>query len=288
MDFARYVVEANRKKRIRGRYRASAFAVAFHGLLLALFFSGGMHSAKQTLASEKSIATFIARGAAPPPPPPPPPKSGGAKTSAHVQQKPVEIRPRTLIAPLEIPKELPIVEPLQMASVLPDAAPGVAVDEGVAGGETGGVTGGVVGGVQGGEIGGVVGGQLGGTGTGTEGSGTGGNDAPLVAEPPPPPPPPPSVPLRVGGDVKAPQAIERPDPLYTETARKARVTGVVVVEAIINTSGGVENVRVLKGLPMGLSQEAERAVKKWRFKPGTLNGAPVSTIFNLTVTFKLD
>ncbi|HJQ37400.1 MAG TPA: energy transducer TonB [Thermoanaerobaculia bacterium] len=307
MNFARYVTEANRKKRIMGRYRASAGALAFHGLLISAFIFGG-HSAKQTLQSEKSMIAFIARGAAPPPPPPPPPKSGGGapKSTPRVESKPVQqVRPHTLIAPREIPKELPRVEPLQTANALPDVAPGVVEDAGVpegvtggvTGGEVGGVVGGVVGGTQGGEVGGVVGGQLGGTGTGTEGTGTGGNDAPLVATPPPPPPPPPpapepepvpNTPLRVGGDVKAPVTIDRVEPVYTETARKARIAGTVVVEAIISKSGRVEDVKVLKGLPMGLSMEAEEAVKKWRFKPGTLNGEPVATIFNLTVTFKLD
>ncbi len=38
---------------------------------------------------------------------------------------------------------------------------------------------------------------------------------------------------------------------------------------------------------MGLSEEAERAVRQWKFKPGTLNGQPVDVIFNLTVNFKL-
>jgi len=305
MDFSRYVIETNRKKRISGRYRASACALALHGVLIGAFFLGG-NSARQTLASEKSMIAFIARGAAPPPPPPPPPKSGGApKSTPHVQSKPVQVRPHTLIAPREIPKELPRVQPLQTASVLPDTSEGVAeadagvpegVSGGVAGGEVGGVVGGVVGGTQGGQIGGVVGGQLGGTGTGTEGTGTGGNDAPLVATPPPPPPPPPppdptpapTAPMRVGGDVKAPVAIDRAEPGYTNAARKARIEGTVIVEAIISKSGRVEDVRVLKGLPAGLSNEAEEAVKKWRFKPGTLNGEPIATIFNLTVTFKLD
>ena len=44
---------------------------------------------------------------------------------------------------------------------------------------------------------------------------------------------------------------------------------------------------VLKGLPMGLSEAAEEAVKRWKFKPATLNGKPVSVYFNLTVNFQL-
>ena len=59
------------------------------------------------------------------------------------------------------------------------------------------------------------------------------------------------------------------------------------VEAIINKEGRVEQVKVIKGLPMGLSDAAEEAVKGWRFRPGTLNGQPVEVIFNLTVNFTL-
>jgi TonB family protein len=121
-------------------------------------------------------------------------------------------------------------------------------------------------------VGGEVGGTPGGTGSGKEGSGTGDKNAPL----------------RVGGDVKAPTVTSKPEPKYTEPARHAHVTGVVVVEAIINKQGSVEDVKVLKGLPMGLSEEAVEAVRKWRFRPGTLNGEPVDVIFDLTVNFKMD
>jgi protein TonB len=82
--------------------------------------------------------------------------------------------------------------------------------------------------------------------------------------------------------------VNRADPSYTESARKARVAGIVIVEAVIDKQGNVDEVRVVKGLPMGLSEEAERAVRKWKFRPGTHNGQAVATIFNLTVNFKLD
>ena len=149
---------------------------------------------------------------------------------------------------------------------------------GVIGGEVGGVKGGELGGVKGGELGGVLGGKAGGTGTGKEGDGGGDKDAPVAA---------PSGPMRVGGDVKAPTVTNRVEPKYTEVARSARVAGVVIVEAIIDKSGNVDQVRVIKGLPMGLSEEAERAVRQWKFRPGTMNGEPVAVIFNLTVNFQL-
>lgn len=102
-----------------------------------------------------------------------------------------------------------------------------------------------------------------------------------------PPPPRADAPLRVGGDVKAPVATTRVEPQYTEIARKARIEGIVIIEAIIDARGNVTDVRVLKPLPMGLDQAALDAVKRWKFTPGTLNGQPVPVIFNLTVNFRL-
>ncbi len=102
-----------------------------------------------------------------------------------------------------------------------------------------------------------------------------------------PPPDEPTGPIRVGGDVKPPEKTFFPSPQYTEIARKARIQGVVIVEAIIDKEGKVTNVKVLKGLPMGLDQAAVDAVSRWTFKPATLNGKPVAVIYNLTVNFQL-
>jgi len=311
MDLQDNLISSKSRKR-KGGWKAYAGSIVMHGLIVALilFMSA---SATHVVAKQEPIRAYLSQGAAPPPPPPPPPppastaKSAGSPAPKHVTQiqlpKPVQITPLT--PPTEIPKEIPIPQPVQPVQLKIDEAttalpqpmmssssegngaggdvPGAAlggvpggvaggVVGGTVGGEVGGTIGGQLGGVKGGVVGGELGGQLGGTGSGSAGKGAGDSSAPL----------------RVGGDVKAPTVISKPEPKYTEPARKARVTGVVVVEAIINRQGHVEEVKVLKGLPMGLSEEAVEAVKRWRFKPGTLNGEPVDVIFSLTVNFKMD
>ena len=96
-----------------------------------------------------------------------------------------------------------------------------------------------------------------------------------------------TVPIQVVGDVRPPEKLFAPQPQYTEIARKARISGVVIVQAIIDKQGNVTNIKVLKGLPMGLEEAAVDAMKQWKFKPATLNGRPVTVYYNLTVNFKL-
>lgn len=94
-------------------------------------------------------------------------------------------------------------------------------------------------------------------------------------------------PLQVGGGVTAPERIYDPQPKYSEEARKARIQGAVILQAVIDALGNVQDVTVLKGLSMGLTESAIDTVKEWRFKPATLNGEPVAVYYNLIVTFSV-
>lgn len=96
-------------------------------------------------------------------------------------------------------------------------------------------------------------------------------------------------PIPVGGAVLKPEIIPgtRIPPRYTEAARRTRLTGTVILEAIIDAQGNVTAVRVVKPLPMGLDREAVEAVQRWKFRPATLHGKPVAVYFNLTVTFQV-
>ena len=93
--------------------------------------------------------------------------------------------------------------------------------------------------------------------------------------------------IAVRGDVRPPVKIVFPQPRYTEEARKARIKGVVILQAIVDATGKVSRIKILKDLPQGLGQSAVDTVKSWEFKPATLKGEPVPVYFNLTISFSL-
>lgn len=94
--------------------------------------------------------------------------------------------------------------------------------------------------------------------------------------------------LFVKGDIAAPRKVHSIAPKYTETARKEKIQGVVILQAVITKAGVVEEVEVLKGLPYGLTEVAIEALEQWTFEPATLDGEPVDVYYNLTFNFRLD
>ena len=93
--------------------------------------------------------------------------------------------------------------------------------------------------------------------------------------------------LRVGGDVHAPKLVYKVNPLYPDEARRNHISGVVVVQAMIDAAGHVTDAIPLQG-PPELTPAAIDAVKQWTFEPGTKAGKPVPVVFNVTVNFLLD
>jgi protein TonB len=74
--------------------------------------------------------------------------------------------------------------------------------------------------------------------------------------------------------------------VYPPIAASAKVSGVVIVEATIGSDGRVNEVRVLRSIPL-LDQAAMEAVRQWEFQPTLLNGAPISIVMSMTVNFAL-
>jgi TonB family protein len=91
------------------------------------------------------------------------------------------------------------------------------------------------------------------------------------------------------GGVDPPVVIKQVKPAYTTAALQARLQGVVLMEAVVLPDGSVGDVRILRSLDrqMGLDDEAIKAVKQWRFRPGTRLGRPVPFLVNIELTFTL-
>ena len=88
--------------------------------------------------------------------------------------------------------------------------------------------------------------------------------------------------------VGTPSCFYAPSPEYSDEARKTKYQGAVVVEGIINLDGRVSNIKVVKGVGMGLDENAIAAVKTWRCKPAVgPSGQPVRTLVPIEVTFRL-
>ena len=73
-------------------------------------------------------------------------------------------------------------------------------------------------------------------------------------------------------------------PVYPPLARQARVSGVVILEAVIGKDGSVAEIKVISGHPL-LQQAAIDAVSQWKYKPTLLNGEPVEVVTTVTVNF---
>ncbi len=137
----------------------------------------------------------------------------------------------------------------------------------------------------------------------------------ILVEPPPPPPPPPpaSSPQKppdnvIGGlfgsqtpahtkpahpkrvslssAVAASLLIQKSVPMYPPIARAARISGTVVLHAVISTSGSVKDLHVVSG-PIMLQQSALDAVKNWKYRPYLFNNQPVEFEITVNVVYTL-
>lgn len=138
-------------------------------------------------------------------------------------------------------------------------------------------TGGGIGPGEGGGIGPGRGGNIGGgdyhEGGGGPGGGGGGTDYNKVFS---------------GKDVSSKaRVLSKPEPQYTEEARKNQVTGTVVLRAVFTSGGQVTNIRAVSGLPYGLTERAIAAARQIKFVPATKDGRQVSMYIQLEYNFNL-
>ena len=93
-------------------------------------------------------------------------------------------------------------------------------------------------------------------------------------------------PIRIGGDVPPPRKIHDVPPVYPPAARTAGVQGLVVLEATIDPTGEVSDIKVLKSVPE-LDEAAITAVDQWKYEPTLVDGVPVPVAMAITINFSL-
>ncbi len=92
-----------------------------------------------------------------------------------------------------------------------------------------------------------------------------------------------------GGGVSAPVVVEKVAPTYPEDARKEGVTGDVVVDIVVDSTGEVGPADVVEEPDPRLGSAAVDAVRQWRFEPATDGGGePVKVCYLVTIRFRLD
>jgi protein TonB len=87
-------------------------------------------------------------------------------------------------------------------------------------------------------------------------------------------------------DIKPPKLIKKVDPVYPEEARKAGIEGTVTLEATTDSTGRVQQVKVLNSVPE-LDQAAVDAIKQWVYEPMVIDGKPHGITFTTTCRFSL-
>jgi len=198
------------------------------------------------------LLTFLV--APPPPPPPPPPAAAEVQRVVHQIQTDM-LNNGQLRTPSKIPQKIQMIKEEEAPPPMP---------------ASGGVVGGVPGGIPGGQLGGVIGSVI---------SSTGNSAVPRFV---------PVAPqrIRISQGVTKGLLIHREEPTYPPLARASRVQGEVVLSAVIDTNGQIQNLQLVSGHPM-LVPSAITAVKQWRYKPYLLNGQPVEVETTITVIFTL-
>src|SRR5215831_2961699 len=199
------------------------------------------------------LLTFLV---APPPPPPPPPPAAEQVQRVVRQIQTDVLNNGQLRTPTRIPQKVQMIHEEEAPPPMP------ATGAGVIGG---------FGGVPGGQIGGVIGSIV--------------NSTSVAAAVPKFVPPTPQR-VRISQGVTKGLLIQKIEPQYPSLARAARVQGEVVLSALIDGNGQINNLQLVSGHPM-LVQAAIAAVKQWRYKPYLLNGQPVEVETTITVIFSL-
>jgi protein TonB len=247
------LIESGVHQSDHGTVRKLPYALGFHAAVIGAL----VYSALVSTAEPPEPAIPIAFPSSFTGGPPLPPAGGPAPIQAALPASRVKVDVPTVRMPEEIPPVMPS-----------DPQPETSSASGTDSGDPGG-------GEPGGQRDGVIGGMPFSLGSGEDAGVEGGTSGDQIHQP------------GVGG-VTVPELIERIEPLYPEAARKLRQEGAVLLEAIITTSGIVDQVRIVGSAGPLLDAAAVSAVRRWRYRPATLNGRAVAVFLAVKVRFGLN
>ena len=178
----------------------------------------------------------------------------------------------TVVAdPLLVPPDARVLPYGDFKSKSTDPSSGPGTGNGIGTGTGGGIGPGEGGGIGPGRGGNIGGGDRNDGGGGPGGGGGGGYDR-----------------IFTGKEVTSKaRLISKPEPQYTEDARKNQITGTVVLKVVFASNGSVTNIRTVSGLPYGLTERAIAAARQIKFVPATKDGHQVSMWMQLEYNFNL-
>jgi TonB family protein len=260
-------VDPSELKGLNGLYsgnesRAGIVSLLVHaGIIGLLLYIGSLKTVQKAI---KEVVTLVA----PPLQPIKPVESkgggGGGARQPIVKKADVPL-PRKFVQPPTIPVQTKLEIPASLLDYTPSIDP---TDIGAQTGLNAFAGTGAGGGFGSGKGGGIGSGNGNGVGPGN-GGGTGGGA------------------YRPGGGVTNPIPIDRPEPQYSEEARKAKWQGAVLLSLVVDEHGKPTNIHVIRPLGLGLDEKAIEAVTKWTFKPGMKDGKAVPVQAQIEVTFRL-
>lgn len=222
---------------------------------------GGRQEQKEASFGKTPQASLTVPQVVAPDPKPPAIKNPSLPVAATVVADPLLVPPDSRVLPYG---------DFKSKSTDPSSGPGSG--NGIGTGRGGGIGPGEGGGIGPGRGGNIGGGDRN-DGGGGPGGGGGGTDYNRIFS---------------GKDVNSKaRVLSKPEPQYTEEARKNQITGTVVLRAVFTSGGQVTNIRSISGLPYGLTERAIAAARQIRFTPATKDGRPVSMYIQLEYNFNL-
>ena len=92
-----------------------------------------------------------------------------------------------------------------------------------------------------------------------------------------------------GNGVTLPAVVREVKPQYSKEALEKKIQGSVWLSIVVDSNGDVSEATVTRSLDpeFGLDEEALKAGRQWKFKPGTKDGRPVATRVTVEMTFTL-